>query len=776
MKYFNANKEKYLTKIDSLSQKMKAKLIGLRTETAIRVRIMAIKSIEMLRINSSKITLFLWNDLTLTKNKYLPIFRNLSKAAITLIGVFLSVLFYLLNPELKDIIAKSDLFYVSAGLIGTILALTFSLSALPIQKAAEKFGGTITFIYRRDKSFKLIFITLATLCLLSIFLGVLVTKINNEHHLWLILFEVLILSTALDLIRVYNERSNSFLSPREGILRLSKLAQKQFSRHNSRIKQYSKIYKASLPNESLKHLDDGDVEKFIYQNNKNAHALKYYSFELFEMANRAVISKQTYVATQALSEITNLSTCYLSVYKDGFVIKPASLMVATSDANDAISPIMEGLQDLIQLSIRENDELTCKHTIQAIGVICSSILIIESQIKGHYDRSINWLSLGYLENAVADSIKNGLIDAGMEGIRVFNRLIETSPKAIDQISFLNQAIRAQGNFCKEYIKTNNFAISEYAINGLMRILKFSLDIKLPQRSLLWDYVIRELKIVIPAAIIFSLNNRSIENSPMDSAHSVVKELSIPHLLNEEMSSCEVDESRPHCSPYSTFLDLSDKVRQYLRHISDEYDLGQNRFLLQLIQLVDNISDIFLFALANPLREDRIDERELVNKLIWHLLFLSNAFSKKKIVPHYYADMAAKIAAKNGLSAYKADIWELDSKCRQIIISITISLIEKKSASNQSKYLIDEELECLCLFKIAAERKNDEVTINSINGEISSVIEYFSKYHEKNAIQDRFDDIESKVRTSLEEPNYGHRDDKLIAIVQGIEPLNDDPTL
>ena len=573
---------------------------------------------------------------------------------------------------------------------------------------------------------------------------------------------------SLDLIKLYNKRSAYLLNPTAGIVELSKQANKYFLKHDKQIRRLSRLNRNLLSEDKKKEISQNDINIFMYQTNKNDLYLQRYISDLIEITNRAIVGKQNYLAEQSLNQVSALVGSYLIIYEDLFTLKPVSFGVSTSDANECLSPIFESLKDLSKLCINNNDELAYKYVLRTLANITISIINIEARQKDAHFRSINWLSYGYLETCIIDAIDTGFSDAGLEGIGLINKMVSNAPSTINADKFFRQAIESHSKICMAYYKKADWLLAEYAINGFMVVLDQALIRDLNQRSYLWSAALRELKIIFAGAhIVSQAVNVTIINCPMKAAHSVTQTICLTRLLAKELEACHVNPDYPHSNPYYQFLNCSEKLYEYMRDIAKDYDLEENPILYDLIEMSENISDIFMYALENQLRPDRIDQEELRRRLESHNYFLSNVFYNKKNISHSYASKAAKILTKTGLRAYDSQIWGLPKSCRNLISNIAKFWNNSNSAPIDFDHLTDEFFECLWMFQKAAEIKNDTATINIVAGEIESLINVFSD-EKGSIIRERLERI---IESNNERINDGddHMDlDGLISILKQMQ--------
>ena len=144
---------------------------------------------------SAHIQLIYYTKLNIIRENLANIKNGALDLALTIIGIIIaSFIIHQSSGQLINV--SNELFYACAGIIGTILALTFSLSSLPIQKATESYGNIISAIYKKDKTFNAIFASLSIFCLISIAFGVFsnLNKYMLSLNVWFLSNEIVMLA------------------------------------------------------------------------------------------------------------------------------------------------------------------------------------------------------------------------------------------------------------------------------------------------------------------------------------------------------------------------------------------------------------------------------------------------------------------------------------------------------------------------------------------------------------------------------------------------------
>jgi hypothetical protein len=172
--------------------------------------------------------------------KVIRIFRHLH---ITLAGCVLAVLLYL--PAQQEALSRfsniDTVFIAVGGMIGTIIALLFSLSIIAVQRAAETFTPYISRLYREDKRTQTLFVSLVSLCIAS-FIFSIEGVIGGVSQSKLFPLEVIFIGLTFDLSRLHYRRISQLMDTNEAIDLLFRELTTHIERINKHVKRVAEEY------------------------------------------------------------------------------------------------------------------------------------------------------------------------------------------------------------------------------------------------------------------------------------------------------------------------------------------------------------------------------------------------------------------------------------------------------------------------------------------------------------------------------------------------------
>src|SRR5262249_54702445 len=281
--------------------------------------------------------------------------------AVTGIGIVVTILLYI--PEIQRRIEEAsnigDVFLAVGGVTGTILALVISLSIIPIQRAAETFSSSITRLYRDDATTQIIFISLASLTVLSFAFSV--PDIFSIPHSALMPIAPLIIAAALDLVRWYQRHASILLQPEEAIARFKTKITKHISGMQNNVTHIARI-NISPETSGGGGLTQHELESILYtQLSTYNQTLTLWINELGSTTTKALAKADSYTAELAVAALADVAGHYLESRKDNLRVFPTAatlFLVYDTDARVILIPVYEQLKDINRHAINVRAEST----------------------------------------------------------------------------------------------------------------------------------------------------------------------------------------------------------------------------------------------------------------------------------------------------------------------------------------------------------------------------------------------------------------------------------
>ena len=255
--------------------------------------------------------------------------RTLAKLPQRLILTFIAILlgvFLYLPPSQKAVSEYRNIdaiFIAAGGMIGTIIALIFSLSIIVVQRAAETFTPFISTLYRDDRKTHLIFIVLVLLCVASFLFGIpgIVFAISQPK---LLPIQIVMIALTYDLSRLQYRRVSQLMDTNEALNILLKRMFSHIDRIEQNVNRFAAKLKAKAHNQKGRDIPIEDYQTYVYQSSpRHTELLGIGLGEMAELAVRAVSRGETHSAQKAISCINQLAIYYLNSRKANILIFPA---------------------------------------------------------------------------------------------------------------------------------------------------------------------------------------------------------------------------------------------------------------------------------------------------------------------------------------------------------------------------------------------------------------------------------------------------------------------
>ena len=296
-------------------------------------------------------------------------------------------------------------FVAVGGMIGTMIVFVFSLSMIPVQRAADRFSPFVSQLYREDRTPTIIFLLMATFCLLSFALAL--EGLLPLSGATLVAIEIVVIAVTLDLIRWHQRRVSYLLEPQTAITLLV----------GQTLRDIDKIVKVSSRWATLDEIVPGqkaspDFATAVF------HAyvpVKWRTDNLAWIAHKAVDNVDTHTAALAVSAMVQIVSHYLASLQQNEVIRSAIPLLDVTRVRDLLSPFYENLKDISNNAVIRNNEKICIQVIRALETIASHAAMFDARVFGKYDTTNATIPIGYLEVCSENAQRNNMNDAVPRG-------------------------------------------------------------------------------------------------------------------------------------------------------------------------------------------------------------------------------------------------------------------------------------------------------------------------------------------------------------------------
>ena len=646
---------------------------------------------------------------------------------------------------------------------GTILALVLTLSIIPVQRAADVWSPSIIRLYRRDKLTHFTFIILGIFCAASFLLSV--TGLVGISSSVVLVTAIVVLGLSLDLLRWYHRHICQLLDPAYAVETVTKYARQSIDRIQKSVTHVAKVQYRALTSEQKKEVNLSDIESIVYpQMPAYPHSINYWIHEIGEIASKGAARGEKYLASAAISSIREIVIYFVSTRKDNLILYPspdALFLASESDIKVVINQAYEVLQDINRTAVVNGDESTSLRISEAFQGIAvhfenMSARNIRPNTSPLAAQSIAYQPIAYMMSCVKYAQEKGLDEVPFQSAEILAKISLAAPKDITLTDVHIPVIDGiQGISINFYVK-RNAVFAEHVVGHPMAILDHLLDKEDSHYRELLRHVLENMEILAPLAVANEkLQGRLNSSSPMGKAYGLSNPQSLGYLFSKATKLIKVDEERQWINPYHELVEILDVYCRHFRGLGEQIEFGESFLLREITLLIKHIAVVIQQLISQPVRPDRGDEQQLVDKIGWLLSFFWVAFDKKKTVNQHRADEACDVLVYTGLLFFEYGYPNVLKTAVSHIRSI-IGSYSKTNNSPDAYALGDMYAHLWCLRRLANARSNAQYTqlIDEILGNKPETLTDEQWKQAQNAIELRRQQLEQRLE---ERDDYNLRD-------------------
>mgnify|MGYP001619385860 FL=1 len=655
------------------------------------------------------------------------IWRHISFYSITILGILMASSLYL--PTAQQAITQFNnvdtLLIAIGGMLGTMIALVFTLSVIPIQRAVETFSPSVTWMYRNDRVTQFIYIVLALFCLLSFLLAI--ENVLHVSKALLLPVGIAIVGASFDLLRWHYRRISQMLDPGEAIKRLTAEVENHISRTQQRLSRLAQIQWDMMTEEQKRERSKTQIESAYYLSLKDYNnQINRWTGELAEISYKAVGKNEIYTSEVAIAALVRIACHYLDTRKDNMIVYSSPdeyFLSSESDINGVLTPIYEHIKNINRSAVILKAETSCIHIVRALGRIASHTASLKSPAFREYSVPITNLPLGYLKECILSAQRNGLDDVVLQGSREVLNVTKSAPNNVQITDVYLPAIEAWNSMILTFLVTGKGIFANEITKDLMVFL-FNL---LKQKHYQFNHTLGDVLGKIEALIPYAIAHEKMFGSPsvglpLSIPYDLSNSLSIPYLVAQGEILIKEEKDKEWVNPYHDFIEINETIYRHLRNLAENVDFGSSFLLWHIMQTIKQIAKVYLHHLDNPVTEDIGHQAGLAKQLPWYLSFFWVIFSKTSTFNYLRARDACDILAWTGLSFHKYRILYhegLSSNITESCIGSISSIVESycRLTKNIDPYQVADYLIYLWHIRLFAEKENDKFLLKKVDEKI-----------------------------------------------------------
>jgi len=589
----------------------------------------------------------------------------------------------LLVPQLRD---TADSFQPLEAILsqlgatyGTILALVLSLSIIPIQRAAEVWSSSIVRLYRRDPATYVTFVSLGVCCAASFLLAV--RGLATLPVSIVLAFSLSVLGISLDLLRWYHGHVCRLLDPTHAVSLALREAKEAIDQAMALVTQISRSQYQVLSPEQRGQISLESVEAAMYPRIPNfPYSTTSWMHDLAEIATKAIARGEKRLAKSAVFAIAGVAIHYLSSRKPNLRLTPAPeamFLAMTSDVGAVTDPTYEALQEISRVSVSNSDESTAIRVTEAYKAIAHHVAHLGAPAFREGTAPLTYAPIHYAFACVKYAQSKNCDEVVFQSAGILAKASEEAPKDIIETDIHVPVIDGLSEIAMYMYGRRNFGLAE-AVNGhQFVILAHSLARDDYNFDDLLRHVLEKMELLAPLAIVSeTMSGRFNTIHPLGAAYGLVTPNSLGYLFAQAAAtSPKLDAERDWLNPYHDLMDITDIITDHLRNMAESNEFGESFLLWEIDQTIKHIANVVAGIADRPLRPDRNDVDELVDKLFRGITFYWVAFRGKNTISERRADDCCDSLVLIGLMFFKRGYPKILRGCISNIRSILESYCE-----------------------------------------------------------------------------------------------------
>jgi hypothetical protein len=315
---------------------------------------------------------------------------------------------------LLQLSSPRDLQLAVGALVGTILTLGFSLSIIPIQRAAEIYTPSIIRLFREARSIRFPFLALLSICLLSF--GSVLSPLFGISPTDTIPVLIIFLGVSLDLLRQLYRSVTLLLEPKAAVWRLERQGRDALQRFHQGLEKAADLSWRALPVEKqAEYTRENYLTRFYANNQTHDRTVGTLATELTEIAQKAIERADLSLVFEAIDALRQLVIDSIEIRKSTLVYLPVEVMVVKANAEKPLDRIYECLLAVNRSAVRRASENVSIWVIRAFGQIVRHMMTIRQKPPLEHFASLATGPISYCKMAIRDAMAAGIDDIGYEG-------------------------------------------------------------------------------------------------------------------------------------------------------------------------------------------------------------------------------------------------------------------------------------------------------------------------------------------------------------------------
>ena len=536
---------------------------------------------------------------------------------------------------------NKDISLVIAGLLGTILALVYSLAIVGVQIASINYSRTVLHMFFRDHKAQISVLITFSLIIISLFLSNI-----SQLPLWgfvkgahIFYFQIILVGLAVDAVHYFFKRIIAIHDP---ILTLNSLLcdlRKSIKKSDQYIRKFGRKLRKNSKEKDESRIDGYDSDSASaymlapdFDNNVN-----YYIKSILEIGHKALPRNDYSTITASVNTVVEIVNEFIKVRKDTIFVVPDPnflMMSSRTSVDGVITGVCEELMILNREAIRQEKENICIKIVLAFWQIIH--LCLQTKIKSSkYDtNALVSMPLSYIKNCVLESQRSKMMEVPWEFIRHIPNIINSADDNIQSTKLYLSISDTTDKVILEAYKNQHEVVAKQAMVNLLQLLSKLLEKKYWQLEETTEDFIKKISFYFDFhKILEAANPMGMLMGNAFPLFDTMSDYSLQNLCRK--SQClieEYDAEKSWVNPYYNFNKFNKILSDCYRDICYNHSPGKSFTMHGIVHGLRHITKVFYCILDDAEKSEGkkryIDE--ILSQLkyyIWSLTFIKEVNGK-----------------------------------------------------------------------------------------------------------------------------------------------------
>lgn len=605
----------------------------------------------------------------------------LSPIMFSVIGI-ICLLSYLpmFRPGLATLVNPQDVQLAVGALVGTVLALGFSLSIIPIQRAAEVYSPSIVRLFREATTVRYSFLALFAICFLSF--GSVLAPIVGIEPTSTIPVLMLFLGVGLDLLRLLYLSITKLLEPKEAVWRLEREARDTLIRLHRKLEKAADLsWRALPPEKQARYTRESFLKLFYSDNPVHDSTVESRAAELTEITQKAVERADWSLALQATDALRQLAIDSIEIRKTALTYSVVEIMVVKANAEKLLDKIYEFMLSINRAAVRRGAENVSIRVVRALGLVAQHMTTIRRDPPREDSAPLVSNPISYCRTAIREAMTAGMDDVGYEGAATLARISQVSPTHTSNRDVHIYTMEGLFEILRSFLAVPGKSIHLHEpLKRALEVLHTLSERKDFHLKAVTHDFLEEIQALVPVTVLRERKQLGgLLHLSLAPAYDISYEFSLPRLVERSTSLIRADPECPWVSPWHDFLDFNEEVYRHLLAMSKAPDLAASQLMFYLIQAEQMIASIYLDQLRATVKSNREHTEEIEQHVYWFISFFRSSAHHANSMDRHWTENAADCLGWIGIAYLNEGFNNSALSAAQSIASITANAAEKIEA-------------------------------------------------------------------------------------------------